>query len=177
MADGASGASQPQGWYGDPWGAEALRWWDWQTWTGHTVQPSETCSISTGSRGKSSSAAGDASDIQFVTGHPDNQPSIAFVTVQGGARWSSLRQRGGNGLVGLQVFDWGVQIGPPERSVLARLYPPTPLEWADIDSVEYHPRWSPLKFNGRREASVTFDRGASLEAVLGILRGRGLIRG
>jgi hypothetical protein len=82
---------------------------------------------------------------------------------------------GGNGLVSLQVFDWGIQIGPPERSVLAKLFPPARLEWVDIESVEYQARWSSLRFECSRDVPITFYGGASLEAVLNILQARGLM--
>jgi hypothetical protein len=39
MADGVSGATRAQGWYGDPWAVEQLRWWDGQAWTGHASSP------------------------------------------------------------------------------------------------------------------------------------------
>jgi len=35
---GPAGPAAP-GWYPDPWGQAATRWWDGSTWTGHTAQP------------------------------------------------------------------------------------------------------------------------------------------
>ncbi|HEX2699244.1 MAG TPA: CPBP family glutamic-type intramembrane protease [Acidimicrobiales bacterium] len=48
MAGPTGGERPPAGWYGDPWGAAALRWWDGEAWTsgvsatGHDAPPPPT---------------------------------------------------------------------------------------------------------------------------------------
>ena len=108
-----------------------------------------------------------------MTEHPDSQP-LALVSVRGGARWGGLKQLGGNGLVILQIFNWGVQIGPTSP-LLAKLMPPARLEWSDILSVT-HPRSSVLRFERTNGVEIKFYGASSLDPALTILRTRGLIQ-
>ena len=41
MAESPPSARAVQGWYGDPWEIEPLRWWDGETWTGLTARSGE----------------------------------------------------------------------------------------------------------------------------------------
>lgn len=85
-----------------------------------------------------------------------------------------LKQLGGNGLAILQIFNWGVQIGP-SSPVLAKLMPPARLEWSDILSVK-HPRSSVLRFERSNGKKIKFYAASSLDPALTILRARGLIQ-
>jgi len=45
--------------------------------------------------------------MQLVTEHPESLPTVALVTVQGGARWGRLRRWGGK----RPSQPWGIQLG------------------------------------------------------------------
>ena len=62
----AESADPTQGWYGDPWGVESLRWWDGQAWTGRTASSGDDRLGAAGVKRGVSTKAGDAiRAIQF----------------------------------------------------------------------------------------------------------------
>jgi hypothetical protein len=69
-ADGS--ASLAEGWYGDPWQVEDLRWWDGRQWTGHTSVTAPDDRSATDRDGPDGTASGPVS----IQAEPATLPTV-----------------------------------------------------------------------------------------------------